>query len=168
MIVEGGYNLPEGTAVERWPRTRSTRSPGQAEDAKDKHQTSARDDGTRRAGARMSVAAEPQPRRREGGINLVALARPYFGLIVLTTVLLTAFGVCLDAPDAQRHLPRGGLPADRGHRAVAGLAGQGRRGGRHAADRGGGQHRPGRRSASARSRSGASPSCRSTSRPAPT
>ena len=28
-----------------------------------------------------------------GGINLVALARPYFGLIVLTTSLLTAFGV---------------------------------------------------------------------------
>ena len=29
----------------------------------------------------------------KGGINLVARARPYFGLIVLTTVLLTAFGV---------------------------------------------------------------------------
>jgi len=28
-----------------------------------------------------------------GGINLVARARPYFGLIVLTTILLTAFGL---------------------------------------------------------------------------
>ena len=29
----------------------------------------------------------------KGGVNLVALARPYFGLIVLTTILLTVFGV---------------------------------------------------------------------------
>ena len=31
--------------------------------------------------------------RGSGGINLVAMARPYFGLIVLTTSLLTAFGI---------------------------------------------------------------------------
>ena len=79
-----------------------------------------------------------------GGINLVALARPYFGLIVLTTSLLTAFGVVVDAPHAQRHLSRGRLPADRGHRPDAGPGGQGRRGGRHPADRGGRRHRAGR------------------------
>ena len=39
----------------------------------------------------MSMATEPETKRR--GINLVALAKPYFGLIVLTTGLLTAFGV---------------------------------------------------------------------------
>ncbi len=33
------------------------------------------------------------PKSAGGGINLVALAKPYFGLIVLTTLLLTAFGV---------------------------------------------------------------------------
>src|ERR1700733_9002766 len=43
----------------------------------------------------MSLTLEPgtEPHRPSGGINLVALARPYFGLIVLTTSLLTAFGV---------------------------------------------------------------------------
>ena len=43
----------------------------------------------------MSLAVEPgiEDRREGRGINLVALARPYFGLIVLTTVLLTAFGL---------------------------------------------------------------------------
>ena len=43
----------------------------------------------------MSVTLEPKvvSRSTEGGINLVALARPYFGLIVLTTALLTAFGM---------------------------------------------------------------------------
>src|SRR4051794_41968170 len=43
----------------------------------------------------MSATMEPrtEPRTRKGGINLVALARPYFGLIVLTSLLLTAIGV---------------------------------------------------------------------------
>ena len=46
----------------------------------------------------MSLTLEPEtesprPTLAAGGINLVALARPYFGLIVLTTALLTAFGV---------------------------------------------------------------------------
>ncbi len=43
----------------------------------------------------MSATLEPKivSRSTEGGINLVALARPYFGLIVLTTALLTAFGM---------------------------------------------------------------------------
>ena len=44
----------------------------------------------------MSLTTEPQAAFRPpvaAGINLVALARPYFGLIVLTTTLLTAFGV---------------------------------------------------------------------------
>jgi CzcA family heavy metal efflux pump len=43
----------------------------------------------------MSLTVEPASGLRAhtaGGINLVARARPYFGLIVLTTVLLTAFG----------------------------------------------------------------------------
>ena len=44
----------------------------------------------------MSLTVEPETADRQAGrgINLVALARPYFGLIVLTTVLLTAFGMC--------------------------------------------------------------------------
>jgi CzcA family heavy metal efflux pump len=43
----------------------------------------------------MSILVEPETARRssERGINLVALARPYFGLIVLTTTLLSALGV---------------------------------------------------------------------------
>jgi CzcA family heavy metal efflux pump len=45
----------------------------------------------------MSLTSEPQTEHRAhfsgGGINLVARARPYFGLIVLTTGLLTAFGI---------------------------------------------------------------------------
>ncbi|MGC8640950.1 MAG: efflux RND transporter permease subunit, partial [Isosphaeraceae bacterium] len=36
---------------------------------------------------------EVQPTERAGGINLVALAKPFFGLILLTTLLLTAFGI---------------------------------------------------------------------------
>jgi CzcA family heavy metal efflux pump len=36
---------------------------------------------------------EVETRRRHGGLNLVSLAKPYFGLIVLTTVLLSAYGV---------------------------------------------------------------------------
>ena len=44
----------------------------------------------------MSVTMEPATTHHAsgaGGINLVARARPYFGLIVLTTSLLTAFGI---------------------------------------------------------------------------
>ncbi len=44
----------------------------------------------------MSVIMEPDVVTRSaphGGISLVARARPYFGLIVLTTALLTGFGV---------------------------------------------------------------------------
>ena len=46
----------------------------------------------------MSVTVEPaaEPHSRHGSgisINLIAKARPYFGLIVLTTTLLTAYGV---------------------------------------------------------------------------
>jgi CzcA family heavy metal efflux pump len=36
---------------------------------------------------------EVETRRRHGALNLVALAKPYFGLIVLTTALLSAYGV---------------------------------------------------------------------------
>ena len=43
----------------------------------------------------MSLATETETRdrREKVGINVVAMAKPYFGLIVLTTILLTAFGV---------------------------------------------------------------------------
>lgn len=34
-----------------------------------------------------------RPVKRRGGINLVSIARPYFGLIVLTTILLTVAGL---------------------------------------------------------------------------
>ncbi len=46
----------------------------------------------------------PQP-AEIGGRNLVAFARPYFGLIVLTTVLLTAWGLV-----AMFHMPSGIYP----------------------------------------------------------
>ena len=48
--------------------------------------------------------------------NLVALARPYFGLIVLATLLLAVCGVLSMLQHAQRDLSRGGLSADRGDR----------------------------------------------------
>ena len=41
----------------------------------------------------MSAANGAESHSGGRGINLVALAKPYFGLIVLTTVLLSAFGV---------------------------------------------------------------------------
>ena len=45
----------------------------------------------------MSITAEPEVepgKARAGrGINLVAFAKPYFGLIVLTTVMLSVFGL---------------------------------------------------------------------------
>ncbi len=43
----------------------------------------------------MTTVVEPEAAARPArhGINLVALAKPYFGLIVLTTALLTIFGV---------------------------------------------------------------------------
>ena len=43
----------------------------------------------------MSLTSRQKPSSAHagGGINLVARARPYFGLIVLTTGLLTAFGI---------------------------------------------------------------------------
>ncbi|MGZ3337027.1 MAG: efflux RND transporter permease subunit, partial [Isosphaeraceae bacterium] len=43
----------------------------------------------------MSITAEPEiaDRQADRGMNLVAFAKPYFGLIVLTTVLLSAFGL---------------------------------------------------------------------------
>lgn len=43
----------------------------------------------------MSITAEPEIADRQAGrgMNLVAFAKPYFGLIVLTTVLLSAFGL---------------------------------------------------------------------------
>jgi CzcA family heavy metal efflux pump len=55
----------------------------------------------------MSLSPEPETHRRAGaaGINLVALARPYFGLIILTTSLLTAFGIV-----AMLHMPSGIYP----------------------------------------------------------
>ena len=43
----------------------------------------------------MSATTEPETRPRASGFNLVALARPYFGLIVLTTTMLTALGFVL-------------------------------------------------------------------------
>jgi CzcA family heavy metal efflux pump len=45
------------------------------------------------------------PSSAGGGVNLVALARPYFGLIVLTTALLTALGVA-----AMLQMPSGIYP----------------------------------------------------------
>ena len=44
----------------------------------------------------MTPTSEPETTHHSpvaAGINLVARARPYFGLIVLTTALLTAFGI---------------------------------------------------------------------------
>ena len=43
----------------------------------------------------MSLTLEPatEVRSSKRGVNLVALARPYFGLILLTTILLTAAGI---------------------------------------------------------------------------
>ena len=92
-------------------------------------------------GPPMSLTLEPETENRSrfagGGINLVARARPYFGLIVLTTGSADRLRRRLDAPHAQRHLSRGRLPADRRHRPDARPGGQGRRGRRHPADRGG-------------------------------
>ncbi len=53
-------------------------------------------DGDKSGAAAQSSHAKPhagiQP-PASGGRNLVAIARPYFGLIVLTTLLLTAWGL---------------------------------------------------------------------------
>ena len=88
VIVEGGYNLPErhagqvpSRAEKAEPRTRPRRRPRPRKPSRTepKHEP--------------TLEPDAEPTAAAGGINLVALARPYFGLIVLTTGLLTAFGV---------------------------------------------------------------------------
>ena len=61
----------------------------------------------------VSLTTASSPARLPSRRNVLTLARPYFGLIVLVTILLTVAGVVADAAHAQRHLSRGGLSADR-------------------------------------------------------
>ena len=87
MIVEGGYNLPEGTPV-------NANAEKEAPDkVADKEAPDKVGSARRPADERHRQSRRPQRRPARQGINLVALAKPYFGLIVLTTALLTAFGV---------------------------------------------------------------------------
>ena len=80
-----------------------------------------------------------------GGINLVARRQAVFRADRPDYGPLDRLRHSLDAPHAQRHLPRGRLPSDRRHRPDARPGGQRRRGGRDPADRGGCRHRAGRR-----------------------
>ena len=126
VIVDGGYNLPEGTLVK-------PAGEKETEDAKEEEPAKGASQGGGEGGGReMSVTMEPETNHHapEGrGINLVARAKPYFGLIVLTTSLLTAFGIVAMLAHAQRHLSRSRVPADRRHRPDARPGCQGRRGG---------------------------------------
>ena len=98
MIVEGGYNLPEKTAVKLADAEAEAKEPDEAE-AKEHVESEAKEQAA--VGRRRRRSHEPDrgagraspASTREAGINLVAWARPYFGLIVLTTTLLTAFGI---------------------------------------------------------------------------
>ena len=64
----------------------------------------------------------PGPDHSAGSWNPLRAARPLFGLILLTTILLDRGGRLRRAANAQRHLPRGGLSADRGIVQAPGLA----------------------------------------------
>ncbi len=125
MIVEGGYNLPEGTPV----RVASEKAVARAEPAP------------------MSVAFEPETESRADGAGDQP-GRPGQALLRADRAddhPPDRLRRGLDAADAQRHLSGSGVPADRGHRPIARPRRQGRRGGRHPADRGGGEHRAGGR-----------------------
>ena len=134
-------------------RNRGQRGPG-----RDREQGSMSIDAGRQA------ETEPHGPRR----NLVALARPYFGLIVLATLLLTGVRRGADAAHAQRHLSRSGLSADHRHRANARPGGEERRNRRHAADRRGREHRAGRQSRAIEDGPRRRARSTSISRPAPT
>ena len=158
-IVEGGYNLPDGTAVKVEEKSADdAKSPTESKATdetkpKDEKSTSAESKQTvspapegRRAvstiipgsaasadlssaasestdaavlasnGEKSSGVAMPSPLSKAkpqaeiqsattGGRNLVAIARPYFGLIVLSTLLLSAWGIV-----AMFHMPSGIYP----------------------------------------------------------
>src|ERR1700736_2196937 len=53
----------------------------------------------------VAVSSAPEHTKTKRGINLVAPARPYFGLIVLTTILLTVLGLV-----SMRAMPSGIYP----------------------------------------------------------
>ncbi len=112
VIVEGGYNLPEKTAVKVSDEKEEGKEKEEAEHKEDqgerrpstrrsqvRREIQARREGRAQGGAQaMSVTVEPaaEPHSLAGSrvsINLIAKARPYFGLIVLTTTLLTAYGI---------------------------------------------------------------------------
>ena len=82
VVVEGGYNLPEGTevAVEK------------AAEAKGEPELESNKPGESRCPESAHDRRRPAVPRAQRGLNLVVLARPYFGLIVLATLLLAVFG----------------------------------------------------------------------------
>ena len=51
------------------------------------------------------ASVHDQPQSQHRGINLVAAARPYFGLLMLTSLLLSAVGIY-----AMLHMPSGIYP----------------------------------------------------------
>ena len=92
VIVDGAYNLPEGPWSKPMParkRTLRTRSLPSQPAEKTEGPGGSPAEMKRSLWSRMSRSACPHA----VSLNLVARARPYFGLIVLTTSLLTAFGL---------------------------------------------------------------------------
>ena len=169
VIVEGGYNLPEGTPVklggekEEAKDEEPAKPTGEKEHAKDDEPVKAAGE-KERAKERRTRQARRREDRGQGGGQEMSLTigagnrasrnrrrrdqpgRP--GQAVLRADRADhqpadRLRRRLDAAHAQRHLPRGRLPADRRHRPDARPGGQGRRGRRHPADRGGGRHRAG-------------------------
>ncbi len=85
VVIEGGFNLPDGTPVVA--------------------ETDCANAGCQDAAMSQTPAPSADAAAGRSGRNLVTLARPYFGLIVLTTGLLTVAGLV-----AMWHMPSGIYP----------------------------------------------------------
>ena len=92
VVTEGGYNLPGRDGGDRAERGRTAQA---RNTFRARGTTKGRGAGRLwRGDTSMITAATPNPSELRGGRrNLVFLARPYFGVIVLLTAVLAVFGV---------------------------------------------------------------------------
>ncbi len=151
VVVEGGYNLPEGTevAVEKVAEAEDGHDPGgkarrrtRLESRTKKPRREGRGERAMIAPGVSSSSSSPGPAKR--GLNLVVLARPYFGLIVLATLFLAVFGLISMLRMPSGIYPEVAFPRITHRGANAGPGRDDRGSGRHAADRGGRGHGAGR------------------------
>ncbi len=117
--------------------------------------------------ADVSSSSSPHGAAKRG-LNLVVLARPYFGLIVLATLLLAVFGFISMLRMPSGIYPEVAFPRITVDRADAGPGRDDGRSGRHAAHRGSRGHGAGRPPGPLEDGPRGVAGRRSISRPAPT